>query len=394
MSYLDPTDIQGFALRGYNFPVARFLFLRFPDAKRGREFLSWTLGKITHGGHWPKDEKQCIRKPAVTHNIAFTYAGLAALGVPPASLQGFPVEFIQGMRARHKILGDIGKNAPEHWEPLWQGQPVHTWLATYAQEQQALADTQAAIEAHGAEIIGSQDAAKLVIDGARSEKEHFGFTDGFGNPDYLGMERHTQPGQGKIAPGNGWAPLATGELLLGYADEAGEWPVAPLPHLLANNGTFLVYRKLHQNVASFRAYMKERGRLYPGGEEKLLAKFVGRWPDGTPLELSPEREDPAIVKDDNRNVDFTYGKDLEGTRCPLSAHIRRTNPRDAFGFEGRLVNRRASVSRVRILGVPLNCSDRFCRSDPTSRDRQNLYLPQAHCRLRVRYPVRSSQRCK
>ena len=47
-----------------------------------------------------------------------------------------------------------------------------------------------------------------------------------------------------------WAPLATGELLLGYADEAGELPVAPVPHLLASNGTFMVYRKLHQNVGT------------------------------------------------------------------------------------------------------------------------------------------------
>ena len=34
-------------------------------------------------------------------------------------------------------------------------------------------------------------------------------------------------------PDGSWAPLATGELLLGYADEAGELPVAPVPHLLA-----------------------------------------------------------------------------------------------------------------------------------------------------------------
>ena len=48
-----------------------------------------------------------------------------------------------------------------------------------------------------------------------------------------------------------WEQLATGELLLGYADEAGELPVAPVPHLLASNGTFMVYRKLHQNAGDF-----------------------------------------------------------------------------------------------------------------------------------------------
>ena len=93
-----------------------------------------------------------------------------------------------------------------------------------------------------------------------------------------------------------WAPLATGELLLGYPDEAGELPVAPVPHLLANNGSFMVYRKLHENVASFRAYLDELSRHYTGGKEKLAAKFVGRWRDGTPIELSPDPPDPASLR--------------------------------------------------------------------------------------------------
>ena len=59
-----------------------------------------------------------------------------------------------------------------------------------------------------------------------------------------------------------WAPLATGELLLGYADEAGELPVAPIPHILAANGTFMVYRKLHQNLATFQAFLEAQAPLY------------------------------------------------------------------------------------------------------------------------------------
>ncbi len=43
----------------------------------------------------------------------------------------------------------------------------------------------------------------------------------------------------------------------------------------------MAYRKLHQNVATFRKYLDEKGQQYPGGKEKLAAKFVGRWRDGT-----------------------------------------------------------------------------------------------------------------
>jgi Dyp-type peroxidase family len=114
---------------------------------------------------------------------------------------------------------------------------------------------------------------------------------------------------------------------------------------LARNGTFMVYRKLHQNVSAFRTYLDAKGRAYPGGKEKLAAKFVGRWRDGTPLVLSPDQMDQSIVQDDNQNTNFLYQADPAGTRCPLGAHIRRVHPRDAFGFDGGLVNRRRIMRR-------------------------------------------------
>jgi Dyp-type peroxidase family len=107
----------------------------------------------------------------------------------------------------------------------------------------------------------------------------------------------------------------------------------------------MVYRKMHQNVATFRSYLDTKGQEYGGGKEKLAAKFIGRWRDGTPVELSPDRENPGLVADPNRNTAFTYGDDPAGTRCPLGAHIRRVNPRDAFGFNGRLTNRRRIMRR-------------------------------------------------
>jgi hypothetical protein len=55
---------------------------------------------------------------------------------------------------------------------------------------------------------------------------------------------------------------------------------------------------------------------FAGGKEKLASKFVGRWRDGTPVELSPERPDPEIAADRNRNSNFTFGKDLDRSRFP------------------------------------------------------------------------------
>jgi Dyp-type peroxidase family len=345
MSKLNATDIQGFVLRGYNLPMARYLFLRLEDAKRGRDLIRRLLSQITTGQRWDGD------KPQSTLNIGFSFHGLERLELPLATLITFPVEFQQGMRQRAELLGDTGVNSPDHWDSMWRDDHVHVWLGINGQTVEALDACQAAVqstldEAGGAILVGSQNAAAQVTNGKPTTSEHFGFTDGFGNPEYLGVERSSQPGQGKLLDdGKTWAPLATGELLLGYADEAGELPVAPVPHLLAANGTFMVYRKLHQNLATFRKWLDHQSTLYSGGKEKLAAKLIGRWRDGTPIELSPDKPDSSIAQDPNRSTNFTYGADAAGTRCPMGAHIRRVHPRDAFGFNGRLINRRRITRR-------------------------------------------------
>jgi Dyp-type peroxidase family len=348
MSKLNASDLQGFVLRGYNMPCARYCFLRFEGAEQARALIHRLLGIITTGQLWDQG------KPVSTVNIAFTHKGLAALKLPLATLISFPVEFQQGMKARGNILGDTGINAHEHWDAVWREGDVHAWLAINAVTPEAREAQFSVVKAlweetGGARCLDFQDAAALVEDGKVTLKEHFGYTDGFGNPDYLGVCRSTQPGQGKRMPDGTWAPLATGELLLGYADEAGELPVAPVPHILAENGTFMVYRKLHENVGTFRRFLDEWSARYGAGDnaakEKLASKFIGRWRDGTPVELSPEQPDAAIAQDPNQSTNFSYGDDLGGTRCPVGAHIRRVHPRDAFGFEGKLVNRRRITRR-------------------------------------------------
>jgi deferrochelatase/peroxidase EfeB len=105
-------------------------------------------------------------------------------------------------------------------------------------------------------------------------------------------------------------------------------------------------------VAAFRRYVASAG--FPGGPELLAAKIVGRWPDGTPLTLSPLGPDAAVASDPRRINAFSYSEDANGFGCPLGAHIRRANPRDSPGFfDGRLTNRHRIVRRGRAYGPPL-----------------------------------------
>jgi Dyp-type peroxidase family len=336
-------EIQGFAACGYSFPFARYLLLEILDERAGQRFVTELVSQVTDARWWEDGGPQCAA------NIAFTHRGLASLGLPVDSLASFPAEFIQGMRSRAKLLGDYGRNAPEHWDAVWH-EGVHAWLGVYGRTKSLLEERCGALErlmteTAGARVRGTQAAGALFIDGQPTRKEHFGYEDSLGNPVFEGDERGNVPGHGKLMPDGRWAPLATGEFLLEYPDESGELPAAPHPHLLARNGTFMVYRKLHQNVASFRRYLAEKGRQFPGGEERLAAKLVGRWRDGTPIELSPDRMDPELASSRERNTNFTYGADPDGARCPLGAHIRRTNPRDAAGFGGRLADRHRIIRR-------------------------------------------------
>jgi deferrochelatase/peroxidase EfeB len=57
--------------------------------------------------------------------------------------------------------------------------------------------------------------------------------------------------------------------------------------------------------------------------EFLAAKMMGRWRDGTPLVLSPDRPDEPLAVQD-----FDYSQDKDGLRCPMAAHIRIVNGRD------------------------------------------------------------------
>lgn len=371
MSKLNASDIQGFSLRGYNLPFARYLFLHITEAAKARVLIRRLLPLITTGQLWDK-------KPDSTINLAFTHRGLVALELPLATLISFPPEFQLGMKARASILGDVGLHSPEHWDPVWRENKVHAWLAINTKTENEIAACSEKLKAlldetGGAVLLDFQDAHALKTNGEFTTKEHFGYTDGFGNPDYLGVCRDTQPGQGKLTKDGKWVPLATGELLLGYADEAGELPVAPLPHVFAMNGTFMVYRKLHQNVGTYRAFLEHWAKLYgagdPAAKEKLAAKFIGRWRDGTPIELSPEQQDQAIVQDKNRNVNFAFGDDLAGTRCPVGAHVRRVNPRDAFGFQGTLIHRRRISRRGLPYGPPAPPHD-GALEDPKELDRQ------------------------
>ena len=337
---LDLDNIQGVVVRGYRMPVASYTFVQLADPASARRWVGEVSAQVTTAAPWEA-------KPDSTVNLAFSAAGLRALGLPESVVGSFSTAFQEGMAARAALLGDRGVSDPTQWTGGLGTNQVHAvvWLAALDPEHLA-ARTEWLERTFGAgdlTVVSRQEGGFLP-----GAVEHFGFTDGFSQPDMEGLESGPRTGQGALIGKDQWRPVRAGEFVLGYPDEEGILPDAPQPDDLAHNGSYFVYRKLRQDVTAFRRMLSDASSVYPGGEEMLAAKLVGRWRDGTPLDVSPDHPDADLVADPNRNNAFSYEEDPQGFRCPIGAHIRRANPRASLPFEGKLVNRHRLVRR----GVP------------------------------------------
>ena len=336
---IELADLQGGVVRGYGsaFCVARHLFARVHEPRDARAFLAGLADPVTTAQEWEGG------RPATTLNVALSLRALQALGLPAAILDGFPPDFRDGMAARADRLGDD----PSTWDPELRDLEVLLVVHAQGPEELAAECARRERELRGLELTHSQDAA-LLGDDARV---HFGFTDGFSQPAIEGVAREDVPGQGIFdRPARWrrprWRAIKPGEFVLGYEDEdRGPTPAPAAP--LHRNATFMVWRKLHQDVAAFRDQISGQAQRLGLDPELVAAKIVGRWRDGSPLVLRPDAPDPALGNDKRRANDFGYRDDRLGLRCPRGAHVRRTNPRDALGptGDGRLTARHRILRR-------------------------------------------------
>ena len=69
----------------------------------------------------------------------------------------------------------------------------------------------------------------------------------------------------------------------------------------------MAYRRLEEHVGAFREFLREHGNT-PEEQELVAAKLMGRWRSGAPLVLAPDKDDPALGADPQRNNDFNYAR--------------------------------------------------------------------------------------
>jgi Dyp-type peroxidase family len=341
---LEVSDIQATVLRPRPSPYrGEYVILRIEDAAQGREMLRRMISHVAPADDW------WLPKVPGWLGIAFTYAGLKALGVPQASLDSFPVEFKQGMAARATILHDFGDNAPGNWEYPFGNADMHVALAIYSSNEKNLNEVLERARQSHQDLAHISVVYRMQFSELPGGRNPFGFKDGLHNPHVEGSFA-----QGNIALANAGydPPIKAGEFVMGYPDELGQVAQAPIPKELRHNGTFLAFRKFRMDVAGFRKYLRAQAPS-PEEEELLAAKMVGRWRSGAPLVLAPERDDPELGADPTLNNDFGYADDMKGLKCPFSAHIRRLNPRDALKDDVVAVNLHHFLRRGTNYGTPL-----------------------------------------
>lgn len=390
-------DVQAHILRGAKPAAAFYLALNIIKVQQFLGFID-SLKPYLHSEERVRKSRKHEHSddlPApLLVNLGFSFTGLKKLGLHEQLLAQFPLPFQQGMAARAAFIGDAGNDAPERWQGRWGHPGIHVFVAFYylpgQDSQVATRDRQESVRARLEHLLEALSVNEKMVPGAlilereyaeviRKDNrivEHFGFKDGISQPwvkDGIAGLR----GGGKKNPGeDDWLPLAAGEFLLGYCNELklitqkpdttgnkkSVMPVGPdclLPEPdapdakaffnLTRNGTFLVYRKIEQDVKKFREDIVGK-HGWP-----LAEQLVGRQVDGKPL---LNAGDDSLLASDN---DFDFSKDRDGMGCPYASHVRRTNPRtslDASGQRGtRDVDQHRMIRRGMCYGPWLDDTD-------------------------------------
>jgi Dyp-type peroxidase family len=337
---LEFDDIQHILLTRVPALTGRYEFLSFRNAAGGRAWLSVIREKVQSAS----EVRASVEREKRWVTVAFTWNGLRALGVDETSLATFPEEFRQGMVARGEMLGDTGANHPDNWVGGLASPSLHAIVILFAgdegeRERCVTEHNKFIAQCRDVEVLSSLDLAALPP--FIYAHDHFGYRDRLSQPVIEGSGEVPTPGSG--------APLKAGEFILGYPDESGPPANLPQPEILSRNGSYMAYRRLQEHVGRFREFLRQNAGT-PEEQELLAAKLMGRWRSGAPLVLSPNKDDPILAADPQRNNDFNYKEmDPQGYAVPLGSHARRMNPRDTAAN----VNRRRMIRRGATYGPQL-----------------------------------------
>lgn len=313
-------DLQGNILKGHGRDHTVHLFLQFKPGQV-EPLKDWIreFAKNITSAHQQAAEAELYRtekiagKPFI--NFFLSHAGYEYLQFRPFQIPGNqPFRF--GMK-NDTIRNLLGDPVIEEWEPGLQ-EEIHALLLIADDNLVSLLQTVNQITRTlylMAQVVHREDG--FILKNEKGDHiEHFGFIDGISQP--LFTKSDIQKAK--------------------TSDDFSKWdPRAPLSLVLAKDpngksedsyGSYLVYRKLEQDVIALLDAEKDLAEKLGVDKELAGALMMGRFRDGTPLTL-------ADKPGGDYGNDFDYSEDEKAYKCPFHTHVRKTNPR---GDTGRVIS--------------------------------------------------------
>ncbi len=424
---LEIDQIQGNILPGFRFPHQEMMACKLKPDSRFEKFIEVILPMITtmRESFFYREERLYLAKRTNTF-------GIASFSLPQQQnlfwlniglgrqiiMEYFPEvsqldnSFNLGLSARSFLLGDSKDASAEGNKNNWRfghgSKEADIFLIASSDKIETLDEETAKlrelIAEHNIELLYSERGERLP-----DEKEHFGFKDGISQPAIRGLvdTDGTPISRRLIIRGNegndtpeysepGKLLLWPGQFVFGYPKQSASHfrtPVAPTnieTSPLIKNGSFLVFRRLKQDVAEFQNQTQEMHRELTASQgfetvsyEDFIAKLVGRKKDGTTLLAEGNNPPPDFANDFNFKSDtkgFTLENgqvldpvksDPQGSKCPMFAHIRKVNPRDLATDQGAETN--TATFRILRRGIPFGKQyNHTSTDDPANKEERGL----------------------
>ncbi len=333
---IDPAEVQTLVLRPHAAARVDLAFLHCPSRADLVAVLDAAADEVTTA------DAADPTRPAV--NVAVTGAGIDLLDVGSRARAALPDAFLDGMRLAATRNGDQGTSDPERWLAPFApaSPPVHVVVLAIGRRDDGTPPGPPEWGALAGLVGGLSQPHERWTGRRRGGREPFGFLDGISNPVIEGSGRAVTPGDGVWdAAGLRWRAVRAGEAILGHVDESGARAGHPDAAHLERHGSYLVLRRLEQDVDGFAAACARWADEVDGLDADAVAeRIVGRHRDGRALgqDLGAEPTNDFLYRDGG----------AQGTAVPPSSHIRRSHPRDDVEHATRIVPRHLLFRR----GIP------------------------------------------
>lgn len=393
-------NIQGNIIAGFNKDFQAFLFLKITDVQDFKRWLKSVIPFVATASEviaFNRLFKEIRKRRGVESrtvqatwlNIAFSFNALKQLTEEADAFTD--KAFKDGLAARSQSLGDPtdpdAEGHPSNWVVGGPENEADVMLLVASDDRNDLFAEVARIEdtiyaartpdgkpTHsGVQVIYKQNGATLPP--PLTGHEHFGFLDGVSQPGLRGLlsddpndvltlrQNPKDRDQGK--PGQDL--LWPGEFVFGYPGQdptkkvSEKGPVSNAGPAWGKDGSFLVFRRLRQDVFTFHNFLRDTAKDLGINSGLFGAKCVGRWASGAPILRAPNKDNKALANSDCANNNFEFQDESEqirpedkespidctdenqnpppnlfapspgdpkGERCPFAGHIRKTYPRD------------------------------------------------------------------